>query len=352
MTPADLDQIKYLPVLRSRQAELRGYGQLRPETKQSLLPLISLGKLGRIEQPERVLETVRENVGGPFFVDLNSNPGQLCGGFDMLCQPADAYGLWRTLARSCEMAVPVALLREGAPERPFIQQVRRIEADYQVVAIRARRPAQDLPSLQAALSAVDDVNNLLIILDFAYIRGSLDLKENEALRIISALRIVDPGVRVVVLASSFPKAVTAYGDARGSLEILERSFHWHVGGDEVSIYGDHCAIYPVPYEPSISRFVPRIDYCTELSWLYERRREDDGGYLACARSIVELPDWDPAFAAQVWGARVIEEAAASATVPAGFGSPSRWISARLNMHIERQVAFSRREADPEEYDED
>lgn len=352
MTPENLDAIKYLPAIRSRQAELKGFRQLRTDTKSALIPVVSLGKLGRIDQPDRVLATIAETVGGPFFLDLNSFPGQSCAGFEGLCNPDDAYAAWRALASQSPQAVPVALLRDGTPERPFIQQVRKLERDYGVVVVRSRHPAQDLPSLQAAMSAVDDVNNMLVVLDFGYVRGSLEPRENECLRVITALRTIDAAARIAIMSSSYPKAVSAYGDTRGSLEIIERDFHWHIGGNNVAIYGDHGSIYPVPFEPMISRFVPRIDYCLDLRWHYERRRDDDGGYVECAKAIVALPDWDIAFASQSWGAKTIRDTASTGEVPAGFGSPANWIAARVNMHLERQHTLSLRDPDLDDEDED
>lgn len=336
--PALLDAIRYLPSIRSRQAELRGYSELRAETKGMLHPLVSLGKLGRVADARRVLETISQRV-GQCFLDLNTFAGQACEQWNELCDPTDNYKRWRDLAASTVGATPVALLRDGATERPFIRQVLLIEEDFGVVVIRSRRPAQDLPSLQAALSAVNDVNNVLIILDLGYVRGALEPKETEARRVISALRTTDPTARIAVISSSYPRAISVYGDQRGSLAIIERDLHAQIGGDEVAIYGDHASIYPEPFEPSISRWVPRVDYCTDYAWLYERRREDAGGYVQCARQIVSSPDWEPAFAERAWGAEIIRRTATNGAVEGGFGAPGNWIAARVNMHIERQAAL-------------
>src|SRR5262249_3017441 len=138
MEADDLDHIRYLPAIRSRQAELKGYSELRDDTKRQLRPLVGLGKLGRADDPERVLESVREAIGGEGFVDLNTNPGQTCAGFDALRDPADNFAAWRALFESDEMLTPVALLRDNVTERPFVRQVLRIENDHGVVAIRSR----------------------------------------------------------------------------------------------------------------------------------------------------------------------------------------------------------------------
>lgn len=337
--PALLDAINYLPCIRSRQAELKGYSELRQTTKDALHPIVALGKLGRAYHSEKVLEQVIAKV-GPCFLDLHSAPGQTCEDWDQLCDHSDNYKAWRDLAASVAGITPVALLREGATERPFIRQVLSIENDFGAVVIRSRQPAQDLAALQAALSAVNEVNNLLIVLDFGYVRGALEPKAIEARRVISALRTTDPTARIAVVGSSYPRSVAVYGDRRHMLEILERDLHAQLGGDEVAIYGDHSSIFPEHFEPTMSRWVPRIDYCLDAAWLYERRREDEGGYVECARSIVASTDWDAEFATQAWGAGKILEAADTEVVPVGFGAPSNWIAARVNMHIERQSALS------------
>ena len=297
-----LDAIRYLPTIRSRQAELRGYMELQAATKAALHPLVSLGKLGRLDQSERVLTAVSERV-GPCFLDLNTSAYQTCGDWEVLCDPADDYGAWRTFVRGSAGITLVALLRNGTNDRPFIRQVLKIEEEWGVVVIRSRRPSTDLPALQGALAAVNDVNNVLIVLDFGYVRQALEPKEADARRVISALRMTDPSARVVVMGSSFPKSVAAYGENSGTLEILERDLHAQIGGDEVAIYGD------------------------------------DGGYVDAATRVIQSEDWDPDFAARSWGANIIRLTAENGAQP-GFGSPANWIAARVNMHIERQTALS------------
>ena len=235
-------------------------------------------------------------------------------------------------------AVPIALIRDGAAERAFVRQVLAIEADHGVVAVRSRRPASEFPLLQAAISAVEDVNNMLIILDLGYIRASIEAKEVEASRIINGLRNVDPSVRIAIISSSFPRSLSALGEEAGRLEILERDLHARLGGSDVSIYGDHAAIYPEPFEASVARWVPRIDYATAEAWVFRRHRADGGGFPRCARELLAMPDWDAEFAEENWGAHTIQlQSAAQEPLP-GFGSPSPWISVRVSMHIERQAS--------------
>ena len=333
----DLDALTYIPAIRSRQAELKGYSELRPEVKAGLRPIVSIGKLSRIDDAQRIAERVAEQVGGPFFADLNTYPDQQCEDWQKLASSDDNFAAWRDFAGKIKNAVPIALIRDGAAERAFIRQVLAIEADHGVVAVRSRRPAAELPLLQAAIAAAEDVNNVLIVLDLGYIRAALEAKEVEASRVINALRNIDPTIRIVLMSSSFPRALSAYGEESGRLEILERDLHARLGGSEVSIYGDHASIYPDPFVASAARWVPRIDYATVEAWTFRRHRTDDGGFPKCAREHVASPDWDAEFAETNWGAgTILQQSKAREPLP-GFGSPAPWIAVRVNMHLDRQA---------------
>lgn len=335
ITSDDLDSIKYLPCLRSRRAEMRGYSELNPETKQGLIPLVSIGKLGATSSVEQVLANVKRTF-SKAFIDLNCNSNQVCADYESYLSSDNNYSEWRDLFSADENYVPTAVFAPGGNVRSFIRQVIEIERKHGVVAIRSKNGAQDLAAIQSAISAVDDVNNVLFIFDFGYVRGAISPREAEARRLISALRTIDSSARIALVGSSYPRSVAAYGEESGALEIEERELHAQVGGDAVAIYGDHSSIYPEPFEPSISRFVPRIDYCLADSWIYRRYRDraNVSGYVHCANSVLESADWDPAFAQRSWGAAKIQETAGG--VPAGFAAPANWIAARVNMHIERQ----------------
>lgn len=338
ITSDDLDGINYLPCIRSRRAELKGYKELRDETKAGLIPVISLGKLNQVDSVEAVLRSVKE-IAPRAFIDLNLHAYQHCSDAARYCGSEGNYSAWRSLFDPNENYVPVAVLPTDANIRSFVRQVVEIERSHGVVAIRSRGGVQDLAVLQAAISAVGDVNNVLFILDFGYVRGATAPRESEARRLISALRGVDAETRIALVASSFPRSVSAYGEESGVLDIEERDLHAQIGGKAVAIYGDHSSIYPEPFEPSPSRFVPRIDYCLADSWIYRRFRDSDiSGYKRCATALVNSADWEPAFALQSWGAQKVQET--SVAVPAGFGSPANWIAARVNMHIERQFSAS------------
>lgn len=342
ITTEDLDRLVYLPVLRSRQAELRGYERLRPATKAGIIPVISLGNLGKIRESSRVLEAVNERVGRA-FVDLNLYSSQACDDVERLINPDNHYEAWRECIRNAgENILPVPILIENAPLRDFVRQVSLIEQDFGVVVLRSRNPIRDHRKLETAISAVDDPDNVFVVLDFGYIRGSQEAHEVEAVRLINSLRTMAPSLRIAIQSSSYPRSIAAHGQEAGALDVLEREFHERLGGDEVAIYGDHGSIHSEPFEPAMARFVPRIDYPTGFEWIFRRHRADQGGYSQCAREITELPEWDPEAVREMWGAQCIQDAAVSPEVPAGFGSPAPWIGVRVNLHLERQWEISSR----------
>lgn len=343
----DLDRLIYLPVLRSRQAELKGYEMLRSETKAGIIPVISLGNLGKIRDSTRVLDAVNDRVGRA-FVDLNLYSNQACDDVEDLVNPDNHYEAWRMRIRDAgDNLLPVPIIVESAPLRDFVRQVSLIERDYGVVVLRSRNPTRDQRKLETAISAVDDPDNVFVVLDFGYIRGSQEAHEFEAVRLINSLRTMAPSLRIAIQSSSYPRSVAVHGQEAGALEVIEREFHERLGGNEVVIYGDHGSIHSEPFEPAMARFVPRIDYPTGFEWIFRRHRADQGGYTRCASEIIELPEWDPDAVPELWGAQCIQQAADSPEVPAGFGAPAPWIGVRVNLHLERQWEISSRTEDDE-----
>ena len=113
-----------------------------------------------------------------------------------------------------------------------------------------------------------------------------------------------------------------------------------IGGDAVSIYGDHASVHPIAYPAAQSRFVPRIDYPTANNWIYFRYREDDGGYVRCAEEMTSAGAtwWNPQLVSEeVWGAKMINQASQGNLTK--LGSPGPWISVRVNLHLWRQIHY-------------
>lgn len=346
----DFDAFKYFPSLRSRQWEMRGYAQLLPEDKDRLAPMVVMATHGRLRSIQEVAAKVDDYTGGrAHIVDLELSPVYACEECSALANPASGFEAWRTFVDARPNVVPTALLPPNAPARDIVRQVILLEQTKGQVVLRSRSPSSDLPTLLSILSAVDSINNLLVVLDFGYVRSRIKACLAEAASVINSLREVDDTVRVVVLGSSYPKSVAAYSDEGMALEIEERTLHSSLGGDAVAIYGDYGSIHPEPFEPMQSRFVPRIDLALPDAWIFRRVRSDQGGFTRCAELIVGLTDWDPRFAELNWGAGKIAAAANGDLTQ--MNAPAPWIAARVNMHLWQQINYASGSVATDDYDD-
>lgn len=334
----DFDEYNYYPSLRTRLWEIRGYKQLDSDSKNLLVPTFVLSKLGAKAEAPAIMEALlRDFDDRPLILDLETHAAYACDNCPGFLDAADDFRAWREFVANYENVVPTALIPQGAPIRNIVRQVVALQRDHERVVVRSRSPSADLATLTSVLSAVESVDGLMIVLDFGYVRSRVSACSVEAAQVINALRTIDPATRVVVMGSSYPKSAAAYGDTGAHLDIEERQLHLALGGDAVTIYGDHGSIHPEPFEPSQARFVPRIDYALPDEWIFRRARADRGGFIECARQIVALPDWDAVFADQCWGAGKIREVAGG--VMDGMGSPGPWVAARVNMHLWNQARY-------------
>ncbi|QFU15316.1 beta family protein [Microvirga thermotolerans] len=334
------DDYTYYPSLRTRLWEMRGYKELGAAEKERVLPMFVLTKHNQTTGAGAVCQVVQASLEErSFILDVESSPIYACDDTNAFLDPAGGFQAWRNFVQAQPGAIPTALLPSGAPIRDIVRQVIEFERVNEKVVVRSRSPAADLSTLIAIISAVDSVENLLIVLDFGYVRSRVPACAVDAANTINALRNVDPTVRVVVMGSSYPRSAAAYDDAGAALEIEERILHAAIGGNTVAIYGDHSSIHPEPFEPLPSRFVPRIDYALADSWIFRRVREDKGGFKECAEQITGLTDWDPRLVdQQVWGAVKIQ-AAADGDITR-MGTPGAWIAVRVNLHLWQQIHFA------------
>lgn len=344
----DFDRFRYYPALRSRMWEMRGYSELGAEEKERLLPIVALASHHRTKAVADVSAKVEEYLEGrPRILDLEQSSVYACDEFQDLLDPDNGFAAWRGFVVEQPNAIPVALLPPVAPVRDVVQQVRLLEHTCRQVVVRSRSPNADTSTLIAIMSAVDSVNNLLIILDFGYVRSRVSALTVEAANIINMLRSVDDRARVVVMGSSYPKSAAAFDDVGAVIPIQERAMHLALGGDAAAIYGDYGSIHPNPMEPMMSRFVPRVDYPLADAWVFRRVRTDQGGFERCAQMITELTDWDPELPSKVWGAQKIELAARGDLT--SMGVPGPWIAVRVNLHLWQQIHY-RESAAVDEFD--
>lgn len=339
----------YYPCVRSRASELQGLSNLREESIKYILPTISLCRAGKGSDIHKAFDKISEAYQSDFIIDLTTSSPIALEDASIISSPENNYESWINYLKSKKELrddlIPSALISEGSTKRQFVRQVMALEEKFGKIAVRIN-PLQKkgMQAATLAASAVDDIDNVIFIIDVGQISNERQRPCLDAcIRGINSIREIEDSSEIVITGSSFPRAFADYGRTRGSIPMLERQNYKALGGDSVAIYGDYAGIHGEFYPGSYAKFVARIDYPTPGHWIFERRAGDQQRerlYQQAAQEIINDEEWDDELNA--WGAQRIREAASGSND--GMNTPSKWISVRLNLHIERMIQFINNDA--------
>lgn len=345
MKSVNFDNYNYFPTLRARQAELRGLEMLDADRKAKIMPIFTLGKWRNAMDFGRGAEKAQQAMGDlPYFLDLTTDASHLPDQQKALRDRTGAFSAWRAFVAECPNAIPIAQMNSESGVRDIIKQGQEIERAWGRVAFRIRDFSAETPIVVNALSALDNPRNAIVFIDCQYIREALAAYTTASIHAINQIRSEFPEVVISVMATSFPSSTIPFaedeGKSRGSIGILERQLHARIGGNTVAIYGDHGSIHSVVYDgmPAIMKVVPRIDYPRELDWSFERRPKSKDlteGYCSAAQAIVDSDN--EIGTRNIWGESMIIDTAGGRPFARAAGP---WISARVNIHLSRQIDFS------------
>lgn len=349
----NFDSYPYYPALRTRAAEILGLSMLTQEQKSKILPLITLGKWPRSEEIQtsldKTLEAMEDN---PFLLDVTQENKHHCStSFDLLA-PESNFRNWISFCNQNEKIIPVVQMPESAKLRDIALQARELEKEKGSIAFRIKNLNSDVSKVLSSLISLDKPEKTIIFIDLGYIRNNISISTAAAINAINQIRTEIPEAIISVLATSFPSSVTSFcreNGQSGYIDIIEREFHQAIGGPNVAIYGDHSSIHSVVYDDVGGRYVPRIDVALDDAWYFERRSGfNSEGYVDAAQSI--LNEYPYYMEEETWGASMIRNAAAGNYV--GMGSPAKWISVRVNLHINKQIELSEALKIDKEMDDD
>jgi len=354
----------YFPIIKTRDAELRGMCQLSPEVKRTVIPLFELTKSRKTKNADhgpiaKRLEKIASGYGiTPFGIDLTSSGNLMNKEIDLLYKNQDGFKNWRTFLEQQKVVFPKlipTLLRsdEGLDDddayirahkmqateisRFFSQKIYRIPDDYETGEIDF-----DMENL------FDSSSPPIVLLDMGFIpkdKGSI--YANAAEKQLEAIYRTRHKIKNVILAgASFPKDPTEYnnGNDHGEnvLEEVAMFEQCRVKFPKL-IYGDYATIYPLHNDRAGGRgWIPRIDFPTEKSIVYHRRRKHktENSYAPAYIDVANMVVNDDKFKwlrrqlkDQCWGINQILQAADG--YPPGT-APSFWISVRIQLHVTLQ----------------
>lgn len=347
----------YFPLVKTRDAELRGMGYLEESCFSKILPIYELTKSRRtLKAPDgdiyRRMKKIEEIQGNrPFILDLSTDPIYRNPQIEQLLSENGGFYEWQVFIfelHSDLNVIPMVHLYED--EDGVIPEVKRFvtEASTKInfLAVRIPYDLQDVAKyLMPIREALRDECKLYVILDANYIRE--EAKNN--VRIVTdtfvqvANEVVDClGDRledVVMVCTSFPSSpaqeaknnpdVGKDADFAGEFPIFEEEIYKGIVESFPIKYGDYASINTEQIEMRGGTFVPRIDIALNNGnkFIYKRYRRDRGGYQLCAQKMLDDSRYD-----DIGDSAHQELLQARDHTPTGI-SPAFWISVRLERYI-------------------
>lgn len=348
--------IDYHPLLRTRDAELKGYKFLPKSIKQRLVPIFELtrsrtsknNKIGNIyKQLDKLEEVIDANQ--PFMLDLTTEDSLSNSQIDTFLHTTEnGFSKWVNFLKDIrnsrfENIIPTIIYNDEATEADFVSQIQKLEREFDYVAFRIDVYDDETQNyVGPILDNFRNKENLVLIFDAGFI--PVPSWRNAVTPAQSRMEELMPQglreCRIISMSSSFPKTVVATGygnDESGEFPLVEVDFT-----DELSrrhqdlniIHGDYAGIHPIRYQAGGGGWIPRIDVPRERDCFYHRYRREDDGYITAAVSVLQDEKYERLPLSEPWADNEIVLAASG--TPNGK-SPSHWIAVRSNMHMVRQA---------------
>lgn len=342
-----MNAFKYIPIIKTTDAEIKGYRYLSDEVKKDTLPLFELTRSRPVKgfptgDIHRRMGQLREYTkGNPFILDLTKHEDLANDQIEALIDDTNGFHEWRHfLSRYRDMnIIPMLHLYPDAIDT-FLEFVRLTGQDYERFAFRVgleTSPAELSLYMKELSSCLDIKSRLILIVDADFVdENNIDDKKELALSLVNTALDFSIG-HISLNSSSFPFSVLKRKGSRddeGVMDMLELALFSYISSqiadDDPVKYGDYAGVHPIRYTIGGGNWVPRIDQTLQTQYIYKRFRRHDGGYIKAAKKLVE---WNEYFSdLDCWGVDQIIKA--SNEKPEGK-SPSFWISVRLNQHITR-----------------
>ncbi|WP_182656649.1 beta family protein [Stenotrophomonas lacuserhaii] len=335
---------RYVPILRSRDAEVRAYAELSESVKDTLLPVIEFTKSRRTSKNKEgsvglCVAKVEERLAGrPYIADVTTMESLSNAETAILLDPENAFRKWRGFVLSSldSACIPVVHLTDPLDEKSVLAQTQAFLNRSTHIALRIPADYDATSRLFTLLRReLGDLGRVVLICDGGYVTKQNYASVRRECKL--TLDAAGDGFALrAVACSSFPISVVLPdygGDAYGKFDLLEVKLSEDLKSEPALtnlVHGDYGLVHPGDFKGIVTRWVPRVDVPLNEELFYHRYRQDDGGYETAARKAYA----DPAYIAlKCWGHENIKSAAAG--ILQGR-SPAHWISVRVNFHLTRQ----------------
>ncbi len=342
----------YRPIVKTTDAEIKGYEKLDSAIKSSFTPIFELTRSRPLKGfpsgdiHKRMSQLGEFSEGNGYILDVTGHEDLMNEQIEDLLDDSNGFKAWRDFLKKYKSHRITPMLHLYDEDLSTYKTLARyLSDDYGQMAFRATADTSKVDLrryLDELVGIVEFSDQYTLILDGEYVSHKTlrDIENN-----IFGLALVasEYGIKNISLnCSSFPASVVAHPqgkDHEGNMDMLELQFFKNIQSEldssETEIgYGDYGSIHPVRSNVRGGSWVPRIDLSLEASYIYKRYRRDEGSYVRAAR---ELIDWELYSPIDCWAKQQIEKAAEGE--PEGR-SPAYWISARLNQHLTKMSILS------------
>ncbi|WP_444931657.1 beta family protein [Microbulbifer sp. SSSA002] len=352
-----MSKIKYFPLIKTRDSEIRCFLNLPTDLKQEILPIYELTKSRKTKKvPDgdiyRRMKSISEIQGdSPFILDLTMDDRYINTQIRQLLSPQHGFSEWKyfifDIFSNLNIIPMIHIVEDedsGFPElRKFVENASKKKPNLAVRIPHDLSPEEFDTYLSPIKDTLHKDCKVYVFLDGEYVRREA---ENDITGLAGSFtescaelqRVFNDGQieKISMLGSSFPTNPAQAGgdDAEGEFPVYEEEIYKLIQENYPDIgYGDYVSINTEQVEIRGARFVPRIDVFQDdgRSFVYKRYRQKDGGYPKCARRVKE-DGYHYKEIPSCWASKEI--ALASANNASGL-SPSFWISVRMNYYIHK-----------------
>ncbi|MBW5801341.1 beta family protein [Halomonas elongata] len=347
-----MSEFLYFPIIKTRDAELRCFGNIGASCFEKMLPIYELTKSRKTKKaPDGDIYRRMKQIGDiqgdrPFILDLSTDERYINPQIEQLLAEQHGFKDWQYFIFDLHSGlniIPMVHLYED--DSGVMSDVGKFVADAseRVRSIAVRLP-YDLGRdevgyyVRSIAGQMVEGCKLYVILDGGFVRDKpvsdvVDLFLDSCAGIEGYEEKIED---VVVSCTSFPSSPANEGraDVDGKFRIYEEEIYQGVVENFPVKYGDYASINIEQIEMKGGTFVPRIDVASldGMYFTYKRYRRNNGGYVRCAEHTVrDSNNYSPL---GVWADDEIKLAASGK--PTGI-SPAFWISVRMSYYIRTRL---------------
>lgn len=346
--------VKYLPVIKTIDAEFRAMEHLDTDALAAMVPLFELSrgrrskndKVGDVTKRLKKLQSFYPHQ--RFMLDLTSDINRRNSQIERLQSNDGGYASWMDFTISLKEFFPeiipvIQISDEGldTAEEYFSlleKQARGLLDHFDIIVYRFPLEYDGYKDDLARIVSQVESSRIFCVVDAGYImQEKAQLYAAPIGLVINHLKQMGI-LNLALVSTSFPQNPTDHGEVYTLEEKVLYDQCSQAYGDLV--YGDYATIHPIPnLQAGGNGWIPRIELPGPNHMIYHRERRDRDNeptyapaYIRAAKRMVV----DPRFVqvekkiGPCWGIEQIKLAAAGK--PPGL-SPSFWISVRMNIHM-------------------